>query len=47
MVGAFIMYVTFVTPVTCSLAYIPINMDLDGAPQIIEGALYQISSFIT
>lgn len=31
---------TFVTPVTCPLAYIPINMALDGVPQIVDGALY-------
>jgi len=32
--------VTFVTPVTCPLAYISINMALGGVPQIVEGALY-------
>ena len=36
-----------VTPVTCPLAYIPINIALECAPQIVEGALYQLSSFIT
>ena len=39
--------VTFVTPVTCPLEYIPINMALERAPQIVEGALYQLSSLIT
>lgn len=30
--------VTFVTLVTCPLAYIPKNIGLEGAPRVVEGA---------
>ena len=32
--------VTPVTPVTCPIVYILINIGLEGAPSSIEGALY-------
>lgn len=32
--------ITFVTPATRHLVYIPKNISLEGAPSFIEGALY-------